>query len=268
MPTPAELRRWPFLSIVAWPQGWGRSDVAALLAEPGGLDAPTLSMRLGQKPPMVLERVEPSVAPSMIAALIERGGDGFLFTLADLAGPGATLGIRDLTVGEGILHVDLREGLQTTLRVETVQVLVRARLVSSVRGPRRPVKLTGARVRQRSWDSIKAEVESSGDREVSSSDKLDLHTSDGSVYQIDGDRFAYQALGALRGHSDNANMDSMCELLAHLCRDAVVDTYYELWRPPPGHEKLVDPNPRFAFYSRWAALVYRHIRETPPPQPL
>ena len=47
---------------------------------------------------------------------------------------------------------------------------------------------------------------------------------------------------------------------------AVVDAYYELWRPPPGFQKLRVPgmkgvrdDPSFAFYSRWAALTYRHV---------
>ena len=75
---------WPFVSIVAWPEGLDRERVAALLAAAEGIDLATLRMRLGQAPPMVLERVEPVAAAAMIQDLVAAGGDGFLFTLDDL----------------------------------------------------------------------------------------------------------------------------------------------------------------------------------------
>ncbi len=266
MPTPAELTTWPFLSVVAWPEGWLRASVAELLAGFGAIDLATLNMRLGRKPPMVLERVEPSVAAAMITALVERGGDGFLFTLDDLARLGPAMRIADLSIGEGTLGLDLDEGLQTSVRSGLVDVIVRARLVSTVKQVN-PVRRTSSLSRvSRSFDSIKAEVESQATKDIRVSELLDLHTSDGSVYRIDGDRFKFKALGAMRGHGAKANMDSMCALLGHVCPDAVVDTYFELWRPPPGFQKLRVPgmkgvrdDPSFAFYSRWAALTYRHV---------
>ena len=103
-------------------------------------------------------------------------------------------------------------------------------------------------------------------RQVQTSDKLDVHTTDGSVFQIDGDKFGYSILGDLRGHSDRHNMDQMFELLAHLAPDAIVDPYFKLWTPPAGHHRLRLPDmkannddPAFAFYSRWVALLYRHL---------
>jgi hypothetical protein len=121
--------------------------------------------------------------------------------------------------------------------------------------------------RTRTWDSIKAEIESQTSSDVRTSELLALHTVDGRVYQIDGHGFGYLALGAMRGHGDKANMDAMCELLDLVCPDAVVDDYFELWRPPPGFQQLRVPGMRisredasFAFYSRWAALTYRHVR--------
>jgi hypothetical protein len=151
-------------------------------------------------------------------------------------------------------------------RAALLDILVRAQLVSTVKqvNPVRRVSSMGRRYR--SFDSIKAEIESQATREVRVLELLDLHTSDGSVYRIDGDRFEFRALGAMRGHGAKANMDSMCELLGHICPDAVVDTYYELFRPPPGYQKLrmrgatgQRDDPAFAFYSRWAALTYRHV---------
>ncbi len=271
MPTPTELTTWPFLSVVAWPEGWDRASVAQLLAGFGAMDLPTLNLRLGQKPPMVLNHVDPSVAPAMIAALVDRGGDGFSFTLDDLARLGPTMRIADLAVGEGTLDIKLHDGLETSIRSATVDVIVRARIVSTVtriNPVRRPMSLSSRPYR--TLNMIKDEIKSQTTKEIQTTELLDLHTGDGSVYRIDGRRFGYKALGAMRGHSDKANMDSMLELLTHVCPDAVVDTYYELWRPPPGHRKLRVPgmkaardDPAFVFYSRWAALTYRHVMSYP-----
>ena len=101
MPTPTELITWPFLSIVAWPEGWDRASVAQLLAGFGAMDVATLNLRLGQKPPMVLNNVEPSVAAAMIAPLVERGGEGFPFTPGALARLGRTMRIAPRGVGGG-----------------------------------------------------------------------------------------------------------------------------------------------------------------------
>ena len=51
-------------------------------------------------------------------------------------------------------------------------------------------------------------------RRVISSHKLDIHSTAGAIFQVDGDKFGYGILGEMRGYSDKTNMDSMCELLA------------------------------------------------------
>ena len=62
------------------------------------------------------------------------------------------------------------------------------------------------------------------------------------------------------------DMDAMLELLKHLAPDEIVDPYYSLWKAPPGYQRLKiekmkinNDDPAFAFYSRWAALLYRHV---------
>lgn len=263
VPNPVDSRR--FLSLVAWSGGYDREQLARLLAHFQALDLPTLRLRLGQAPPMVLERVKPAAATGMIDALVAAGGDGFAFTLDDLAALGPTLGIKELSAVEGALEVELREGLQTRLDFSTIQIIVRAHLRETVVKRREPPIFPSTVRPMRTMDSIKAEIESSVTRDVQTSDQLDIHTTDGSIYRIDGDRFGFGVLGELRGHGQKANMDSLLDLLCHLCPDAVVDTYFKLWRPPPGHEQLRLPegsesgSPAFDFYSRWAAISYRHV---------
>jgi hypothetical protein len=280
----------PFLTVIAWPEGWDREAVAQLLAGEAGLDLPTLRLRLGRAPPMIIGQVDAPAAAAAVAALTARGGDAFAPTLADLAALGPTLKIKDMRLVDSELEVDLWNGLSTTIRREQVQILIRAHLRKSapaaghpsMYAPGRPA--SGGRVHfvggvglgiglgamglAAAYGASYAANASFGDvrRDVRTSDKLDIHTPDGSVYQIDGDRFAYLILGELRGQGDKANMDKMCELLTHLAPDPIVDPYFPLWRAPAGYQRLRLPemkrnqdDPAFAFYSRWAALMYRHV---------
>ena len=255
-----------FLSLVAWPEGWRRDQVAQLLAESGGLDPATVRMRLGQAAPMVLGEIEPAAARRCQEALVERGGDAFTFTLETLAAPGAALAIKDLRIVEGALELHLWNGLGTTLPTRQVQVLVRAQLRTTVTERRERPRLSSMAHRTRTRDSIKAQIESSVRRRVRTAYRLDLHTTGGVIYRIAAERFRFEALGALRRHGPKANTDRLTELLHHLAPEAVLDTYYALWRPPPGHQRLRlpgdGPSPgerSFEFYSRWAALTYRHV---------
>lgn len=284
----------PFLSIVAWPDGWSRDQTAQLLEQAAGLDAPTLRLRLGQAPPTIIGIVEPDTAQRAIEALRREGGDGFTATLAQLVALGPTLKIKDLRVVGRMLEIDLWRGPSTTIRAEDVQILIRAHLTKTEikRDPtashigHRGYYLGGGFGGGRGTSMASAGAyglalgfgaayaanyaEGGGGsavhRDISTSDKLDIHTRNGLVYQIDGDKFAYVALGEMRGHGDKANMDAMCELLAHVTPNEIVDPYFTLWTPPPGHERLRLPqmkmnndDPAFAFYSRWAALMYRHL---------
>ncbi len=69
----AERRNWPFLSILAWSEGWDRDQVADLLARAGGLDIATLRLRLARPTPLMLDQVEPAAAAAVIEALALAG---------------------------------------------------------------------------------------------------------------------------------------------------------------------------------------------------
>jgi len=280
----------PILSIITWPEGYDREQVATLLAEHSRLDVPTLRMRLGAPPPMILGLLPPSDAKRTLAAWRKPGGEAFAPTLADIEALGPTLKIRDLRIEEGSLAIDLWRGGSRIVARESVQILIRAQLrekknvepmfrANHPQGMlhRPPISPGGI-----GWAvggamglavSIHAQWETSSGEKLSetvTSDKLDIHTTDGRVFQIDGDKFGFRALGELRGHSDRENMDRMCELLAHVAPNEIVDPYYSLWRPPPLVSQLRLPDmkynrdvPAFAFYSRWAALMYRHLLSEP-----
>lgn len=270
----------PFLSIIAWPQGLDREQTARVAADAAGLDRATVRLHLGRRPPMILAQIEADAAARAVAAIVTRGGEAFAPTLDDIAGLGPTLKIRDLRIEAGVIVVDLWHGPTRTIRREDVQILVRAHLVRNVssHAPAGVDHGRGASAVARGLRmgyalgavpaaafSVTSETTPQS-RQLQTSDKLDMHTTDESVFQIDGDKFGYSILGDLRGHSDRHNMDQMFELLAHLAPDEIVDPYYKLWTPPAGHHRLRLPDmkinnddPAFAFYSRWVALMYRHL---------
>lgn len=265
-----------FLSVIAWPEGVSRRDAGAIVLdalERTGFDdaitPETLRLRLAIEPPMVLGLVPREAGIAVSNAIASAGGDAFAPSPDDLLALGPTLKIRDLDVSHGGVDVVLWRGGEARIEFSRIASLVRAHLSDTVvvRTPAsarmHPLYIPGPRFSIR----VRADfVQDAAQRRSTTSDKLDIHTTDGRVFQLDGDKFGYRALGDMRGHSDKQNMDRMFELLQHLASDAVADMYFSLWKPPPHHDRLRIPgarlnndDPAFAFYSRWAALMYRHI---------
>ena len=288
MNSATESRDRVFLSVITYPEGMSHNDVAEVLAEGGGLDAPSLRLILRQTPPCIAGRYGRGAAEGALRALIKAGGDGFAPSLSDIETLGPTLKIKDLRLGAGGLEADLWRGPSATIDPDDIQIIVRAHLSEKTVKPRMGVTGTsiltsytrpGASAVAYGWGMGGAyglavglyasggfSAESTVDRTLVLSHKLDIHTADGCVFQIDGDKFAYLILGQQRGYSDNENIDRMCQMLTHLSPNAVVDPYFSYWHPPPGFQSLRLPrmginrdDPAFAFYSRWSALMYRHV---------
>ncbi len=262
-------RERPYLTLTAVPDAMEPRRAIEVVAAASGIDAPTVRLRLAKPPPVIVGLIRGVAPGDAVAMLAQHGCDAFTNTLADLAALGPTLKIRTLRLSGDGLDVDLWGGTAEVIPREDVRVLVRASLRGEERTP------TSPRPAMRSslpnvFASVDAVLRLALDAprwrsRVRTSDMLDVHTADGRVFQIDGDKFAYEVLGDLRGQGDRANMDRMCELLAHVCPNGIVDEYFPLWRPPPGYQRLRIPrlrgdrdDPGFAFYSRWAALLYRH----------
>jgi hypothetical protein len=258
--------RRPFLSLIALPAGWGRDDLIERLHRATGVNQADLRVRLAADPPLVVGRVEAAAAAAAVAAIRGAGGDAFAPTLEDLARLGPALRIKVMTV-EGGVHVELWEGVRATIARQRIQILVRGQITREVVDRRGPPRFSSVARRVRTRDSIRAEIEASTTRRIEASHKLDIHTSDGTIFQVDGDAFDFKILGQRRGFSDSVNVDLMLELLRHLAPpEVIVDEYFRLWHPPPGHQRLRLPgqarlreDPAFAFYSRWVALMYRHL---------
>lgn len=265
---------YAYLSLITFPDGYASDDVARLLADAGVMDSATLRVRLRRPPPIVLGRFEVDVARAGVKAMLRAGGDAFAPTIGNIQSLGSTLKIKDFELIDDGFQIGLWRGGGAIEIVwgKDVQVLVRAQITSTTSkmvkehgsgasialGGLGGAPLVGSAAMSRSRDYIK--------REHSQSDKIDMHTVDGRVFQIDGDKFGFAVLGDMRGHTDNENMDKMLDLLEHLTPNAIVDQYFNLFKPPAGYKRLRLENmsvnsddPAFAFYSRWAALMYRHV---------
>lgn len=272
----------PYVTVLEWPSGHRLDDVLAVLAPLAGSDVRTLELRAKGELPLILGRFDARGAERLLARLFELGGDGFAVTMDQLVAVGPSEKIRDMRVDHGALAIDFWRGPSETVPLERIEILVRAHLNQGLakaltkRGADTMpptamglgIAFTSVGLATRFDAAYRGAAFSELDlkHQTRTSDKLDVHTTDGRVLQIDGDKFGFRVLGDLRGHGDKANMDRTLDLLSHLAPNAVVDPFFPLWRPPPGADRFRLPrmhinneDPRFAFYSRWAATLYRHL---------
>ncbi len=286
MTEPADRPNITYLSLITPPPGVEGDALAELVARMTGLDVHTLKLRLRTPPPLILGETTREQAGAGVRAIIGAGGDAFAPQFSHIEAFGSSLKIKDLEPeGSDSIRIALWRGPECTIRPSGIQLLVRgavqiprAREVRVERGfglQGAAVLGVGGAVAVAAAGAAEGAGASVGPRQFDSSHRLDIHMTDRNIFQIDGDKFAYRALGKQRGHSDLVNMDRMLDFLHHLAPNAIVDTYFKNWSPPPSVRflrlpdvKLNNENPTFAFYSRWAALMYRHVmRKVAPVSP-
>lgn len=290
MPRAQRHNHTAFLSIIAWPDDVFLDAFVTRMTQAAGLDLATTQLRARRRTPLILGRFLSEQCELAIAFLREHGGDGFAPTMMQLESFGPSHAIRDLRVDTGRMLLELWRDEPVALMPRDIQVLVCARLSESKPRPATTATRIVADVLRTDVSTYAPAYWANGgayglaaafaaDYLFPSSDslagldpprrlshKLDIHTADNRIYQIDADKFGFAVLGEMRGHSDNVNTDQLCELLVRLAPHATVDPYYSLWRPPPDHAglrvrstALQNDDPAFAFYSRWVTLMYRHL---------
>jgi hypothetical protein len=285
-----------YLTVISWPRDVERDELISQMTATSGqtMDEPALRIQCRQLPPCIIGRYPTSAARQAASVILRAGGDAFAPTHSDIQALGPTQKIKDLRLNNGILDIELWRGRPMRVNPRNVQVLIRAKLSEA----RKSLPMVSM---MESWGNVLnhrlyasaalgnslwfwggsfglaaslfgpyvhtveiGNVPLSPD--VTTHEKLDIHLNNGCVLQVDGSKFGFQILGDLRGPSDNVNVDKMCEFFVHLAPDAIVDSFFSLWRPPPGaqlirvpHMRINNDDPAFAFYSRWAALLYRHV---------
>lgn len=272
-----------FLSVVAWPDDASRDDIAKLLANATGMEAATARVCLGNQPPLIVGMFDEPVAQRATGVIEMAGGIAFVTTPEAIEALGPTIKIRDMMLNQGRLYLDLWHREPTNIDPKSIRVIVRGRhSETKVRPegsaspmgnlPLRRLNYFGMSGAYGLAGSLYFTVDSmqvptpAAKHEMRISYMIDLHTDDGRVFQIDGNKFGFQVLGDQRGQGDLVNTDRLCEMLAKLAPGVTVDPYFSLWRPPvelgrvriPGLTRTGE-DPAFALYSRWSALLYRHM---------
>lgn len=253
------------LSLVTQPPDADRAELTRELAQQTALDAYTLRMRLGAAPPCIIAQLPPEHADAAVRCIRALGGDAIAPTAADIAALGDTQKIKDIRVAEGRLELDMWAGPTAVVRTQNIQIIVRAAISSATtsidwdaaRDHAHAAATLGPLARVSTPDLVQ--------RSVRASFKIDIHTADRTVFQVDADKFGFRVLQDMRGYSDNENSRKLAELLQHLAPHAVYDECFSLFKPPlrilgfrlPSGRKTGE-HPAFAFYSRWIATVYRH----------
>jgi len=277
-----------FLTVIAWPRG-GADRAFETLSKAIGIDVPTLRLAAARSTPSIIATLPARECEAGRRVIHAAGGDATSVSLAELESFGGTRKIRSIAVAPGRIDVVLWRGepRHEQVPLASIDVVVRATIK---RAGRRAFSTAGEdginlaplpRSMRRSGfgflDPARerpewSDLTTSGGvpmpaKQIDLSEKIDIHTADGRVYQVDGDKFAFDVLGDLKGPSDRPNMDALCDMLAHLAPRAAIDRYFDLFRAPPGFERLRVPgaainadDPAFAFYSRWTAVITRRLQ--------
>ena len=261
-----------YLTLVSPPEEVDGEELARRLVEADLSDLPTVRSRLMRVPPCIIGECLPAVADACAGVVRELGGDAVTVPMKAVERLGGTVRVRDMRIEPGAIEMELWRGQTARIPAERIDVLVRAsdtreKSVGGHELSRTHAALTVARTGP-GYQMIQQQVAAHGSAEkrLVSKDWLDIHTKDGSVFQVDGDKFGFGVLGDMKKQGDRMNMDQLLDLLSHLCPDAVVDTYFPMFKAPSSVKRLKLPgmvineeDPVFAFYSRWAALVYRYV---------
>lgn len=270
-----------YLNLISLPPGMNREQGAEFVADSGVCDARTVWTRLGHACPLILGWFEFEAARSASSTIRAAGGDAFVCTLEEIQALGATLRLKRLSrVDEQSWRAELWRGEPIEFTTDSIWLLVRASIGRSTAGlggasnvetamPRAgllaadilldtPVTLAGVI----NMGMTAKAPEPTRHR----SERLDLHLADHAILQIDGGKFDFSVLQSLKGSSDKANVDQVFRLMGQASVESIKDDFFRLWRPPLNLSRFRLPtmlinneDPAFAFYSRWAALMYRSM---------
>ena len=284
MPTPSNPS---YLTIIQWPDGSTWEQQVDLVAAGTRIDHATLRLRMKQEPPFIVGGMAPELAAQTVREIRRSGGQAMAMTMSEITALGETHKVRDVRIAPFGVEFEVWRGSTDRIDPATIDVLVLASIATQTM-QRRADNASGAigghalagmmiggpglAMTLGAFTAVEHAISGASgiDRHTSQSFKLDIHikppVAPPRVYQIDGDKFAFGVLGDLKGHSDFINTKKMLELFAHLAPQAVIDQYFGLFKAPSGHHRMVLPGPKhkredpaFAFYSRWAAIMYRQL---------
>ncbi len=268
------------IGVIAWPEGWAEHDRVLALAATLGQDPSDARMAARKEPPAIVQRMDARDAAECLRALRGHGVRCFGATDTQIESMPAPRLARRLVAGEGRYTAELwRESSPVTFRAMDVALIVRAKIRTQTRS-----------VQPESGSSIMMSTEigavsalhdyASGmsprrTSSVRTSDLLDLHLMRGPSHarlRINGDKFNFDILGALKGFSDHENIEKLAMKLLADAPEALVDTGFARFgmeirstqRASVVGTKITRTRSNaspFEFYSAWCWLLHRAIMD-------
>jgi hypothetical protein len=262
-----------FLSVVRWPQGMDRDALVAALGEAAGVDPFHAEQRLAKgKTPAVIQRIDPSLVPTVLAALKSRGVPAIAPTaslLRSFAPPiRAKRLARAIGAPEPMFMCEPWHEESFGFAAKQIGIMVRGRLTRSQ---------SSARTEQAGFGydpitgTLYTQFETVRESRSTISDILDIYLRDRRRIRVNGDKFNFDILGPERGYTDNENIDKLSVILAECAPRAIIDLGFAdfscpasvlgSYRTTPAGGAIKDDHPVFDFYSAWVVQVYRALAE-------
>ncbi len=284
-----------YLSLLLRPEQLSEEELADVLYELITTDRFALRQQCKQAPPCIIASVPLDEANDAVARLSELGCTVFAPTLAELMSLGPSLQVKFIHLkSHGIQIETWRAGVHI-IQPQDIDVIINAKIkVESKKLTHEHDASSILTSRKKLHGSAGMEVlayppqgEEPNDLDIPSLSspsrtttqftcKLDLHVNlfsdraDSQVFHVNADKFGFEVLGLDKEYSDTVNTDKLAEFFAALAPDAAWDSYWEFFKAPHDHHRLRIPkrginndHPAFAFYSRWAALMYRYLATMP-----
>ena len=274
-----------FLSLLIRPQNLSEEEIAQALSKILPTDLYTLRTQLKAIPPNIIAPLPPQSATNAINLLQQLGCAAFAPTTEQIAALGPTTKIKHLRLTTSGLQIETWRQGSTTINPDNIEILIQAKITESHKkksfssgshpgfaGPFGSTPLdwvshdlhTG--IQSNNWNTS-AGVQPHKSN-IHADHKLDIHTTQGKIFQIDSAKFAFEFLGKDRDLSVRINMNQTTDFFKSLAPNAALDTYFDSFNAPPTsrnfhatNSTINKDNPTFAFYSRWAALVYRYLAQ-------
>ncbi len=277
------------ITILAWPSGMGRPQARAVLVEALGLDPYIADLRVAKPPPLVVARVDDSIAASVGAVLKTHGVPFLNLTDAEMDAAAKPLLAKRLEFApdapEPMYMVEPWRGETMGLRMADVYCIVRAKIKRARVGPAiidstpRRDPLTGV-----SWS---VDVSVKHERSTSMTNVIDLwlldrehpvHLQDGRIFpgqkriRINSEKFSWDVLGSERAHGATESADRLALRLADQAPQAAVELGFLAFRESSAAAigsgwsatlqggSRTDHHPAFEFYSAWCGLLHWRAR--------
>lgn len=260
-----------YLTVAAWPEGWGSAEKAVAVVEAAGLDPSDAERRIVAGPPLVVARMPMVAARSAEAMLVGRSVDAFVLDAAIFAAIGPPQRAKRLTrlAGSPVRYrAELWSGSPVEVNTANVWLIVRAKLRKAALGE---IHADAQVMPDPYGGGYHIETGVTREKIVRVNDLIDLYMRDGSRVRIDSSKFNFSAVEGPRGLVDASNTDRLAFQIATEAGGAIVDTGFDgfggasvvrprdIPRTNLDRQRFPNDDAGFDFYSVWSAARYRRM---------